>query len=788
MADVLLNNYDLYYTEPGATQLGFMLAKNKNGTKLWRRDEESGLPESFAYGDIAYANLAPDIQKVIAHRFFNGGLGALEFEVEDDAAFQTLRYLRSQNIDCRSKGKAYPGPKIVAVAADTPSAPVIENADFENWSGGVPVDWTYTEDESTCTVGSINEDATHFQSGAKSARMDLVYSDAPGDNPSNFHLEQTIANPTYYIGHTIQISIYNKLVRSANNFIDTIEVRLYRNDVDVASASFSTVAHDYGIGTTTAYVVPTGTTSLKVKLWVYCNTYPASDETAEIYWDLAASSITLFALGIPVAFAVFNGELYLATSTGMFKLNGAGTAWLARKSFAGITDIKSFPTYLYIALGAANFYYYMSTAEVFTLGNKEKADLFCQDGTDFWLVDWPYTVQKSTDPTNTGAWGGAITVGESSYNIRDIKTHDGIIHCLKEEGVFSVTSAGVVTELFPELRSIQDTDGGRYSEVFRDGLYFRMGVQQVWEIKDSVLTEVTPELSSPGISQYAYECVAFTSDESWLYAIMKRGASDLVVLAGRWEYISGLTRWIWHEIRSIDLTGVGPVHVCSVEGRPFLYIASTTVGEGVYKLYLPVTNDATADGGYRFHTAGSLWSPRYMSLLFAIEKRWINEYMRSVSLTGTNYINVYYSTDDGATWALLHKFDTSPEQTETFTNKEATMMNLRFDFVGDSETVPPVLKYHNLKALTLMPSVTRFRHTIRCADGLTLKKNHKASSNYTASAIRTFVDALRDEVCTLGDRWGAEHTVKVKVAQEIEVFDEDTQKPETLFTIEATKL
>ncbi|GAI01094.1 unnamed protein product, partial [marine sediment metagenome] len=80
--------------------------------------------------------------------------------------------------------------------------------------------------------------------------------------------------------------------------------------------------------------------------------------------------------------------------------------------------------------------------------------------------------------------------------------------------------------------------------------------------------------------------------------------------------------------------------VSSVEGRPYLYLASTTASEGVYKLYLPICNDATADSGYKFHTAGKLWTARYTTQLKAFDKRWQEFYARTASLTATNYINV----------------------------------------------------------------------------------------------------------------------------------------------------
>lgn len=754
--NTLLEKYDLFYTNQDAASLGFMLGKNKAGAKLWRRDDQRGLPDSFAYGDIAYANLAPDVQKVIAHRYFHGGIGALEFEQVEYGDYATLQSLRCQNIDTRCKGKAYPGPKIVSVTkpSTTPPVPTIVNEDMED---AAPIGW----------LGDGGRDNTknHTPAGTwswkiTSAGVDTGYQDLSG----------------YCRGAEYTFKMW----------------------AWAAAGDHAKIEIDDGVGNTLSAWHPGGsdweqltvTHTINIKATRFRLNLLQLGGPSTVYFDDATLEATALTVGATQADAVFNSAHYKSFGTILAKLNGAGTAFIAvAKMGQTITHLASFPDYLYIALGADDKYWYLDTSEVLaeTALAEGEADRFCQVGTDFWQLKLPNKIRKATNPV-AGPWGAEILVGEAAYNVNDMQSHDDYLYCLKEEGLF-YENGGSIYEPFPELRSIAHADSGKNSTVFRDGLYFRMGNQQEWQLKSSTLYERTPEIYAPGISQYAYPCVARAHDESWVYLIIKRAATDLAILVGREEYVGDL-RWVWHEIRSIDLTDVSTAFVCSVEGRPYLYLGSTNAAENVYKVYLPVTNDATADAGYKFHTGavGSLWTPRYMSLLFAVSKRWRDEYLRSVNLSDTNYINVYYSTDEWATSALLKKFDTSPEQTEYFTAIEATMMNLRFDFVSDSETVPPVILYHNLKAMTLMPSVTRFYHTVKCADGLRLKKNHVASPSYTYAVIQAFVETLRDKVVTLGDRQGNEHTVLVRVGKEVETYDEETKKPELLYDIEAVKL
>lgn len=795
--NTLLDKYDIYYRNAAGTELGLMLARystgDRKGVKIWRRDDERALPDSYAPGDISYANLSPDIQKVISHRYMHGGLGALEFEVEDEAVFQILRYLRSKNIDLRCKGKAYLGPKVQSIT--TPDVSDGESTETLRPNG----------------AGSLTQiQYQHPDSGAHWEKVDEA---SPDDNGT--YVMQGLT------GYAERSDLYALPAHSGSGAISkvTFYFRIYRNfeaDYGKGKCYFKTHGTVYS-GTWRA---PPHDGSYHT----YSQDYTVNPYTGSAWtWDeidALQAGVTLYSKGegdhdyydevrctqvyVIVSYssedytkaplAVFNGKLYLGRGKKLCRLNVDTNTFDevtgSPPPFANpITDLAAVGDYLYIALGAPNKYYYMDASETFTestLTNGE-ADKFCKVGTSLWQLKLPNKTRLSNNPTNTGSWGSQYKAGEDAYKVNDMLNHKGVLYCMKEDGPYYF-SGGAYHQAFPALATITHTKAGKNSDVFRDGLYFRMGQQQEWEIANNVLSEITPSLFAPTIPEYNCPCVARAHDESWLYTIMKREAGDLAVLAGRWEYIAGRTRWIWHEIATIDQTDVDTALVCSVEGRPFLYLGSTDGTEDVYKVYLPTTNDATIDSSYKFNTSGQLWTPRYMSLLFAVNKRWQELFARSENLSDTKYINAYYSIDDGATFTLLKKLDTSPEQTEAFTDVEATMMNLRFDFVSDSDTVVPVLKYHNLKALTMMDAVARFRHTIRCADALRLKGNHAASPQYTSAAIRTFIDGIRDQVCTLGDRWGTEHTVRVRVTREEEVFDEETKNPELLYSLEAVKL
>jgi len=71
--DALLKKYDIYYTEPGATQMGFMLATTK-GVKHWERHDRVGMPPLYPVGDLIKSTLPKNIKDAIHTRLRLGNL------------------------------------------------------------------------------------------------------------------------------------------------------------------------------------------------------------------------------------------------------------------------------------------------------------------------------------------------------------------------------------------------------------------------------------------------------------------------------------------------------------------------------------------------------------------------------------------------------------------------------------------------------------------------------------------------------------------------------------------
>jgi len=159
----------------------------------------------------------------------------------------------------------------------------------------------------------------------------------------------------------------------------------------------------------------------------------------------------------------------------------------------------------------------------------------------------------------------------------------------------------------------------------------------------------------------------------------------------------------------------------------------------------------------------------------------------SSGLSASIKFTVSYSINGGADFTSLGDFDTSPSQTISFgASVTASAVILRFLGVAVTDGQAPKLINFHLNSVSQIATVATFVHTVKCSSNLRGKKNIQTDS--TIAAIATFINLMRDKVCTLGDRDGVEHSVMVRVVHEVETFDEERNLPERLYTIEATEV
>lgn len=158
----------------------------------------------------------------------------------------------------------------------------------------------------------------------------------------------------------------------------------------------------------------------------------------------------------------------------------------------------------------------------------------------------------------------------------------------------------------------------------------------------------------------------------------------------------------------------------------------------------------------------------------------------TVGCDANRYFSVEYSIDGGIEWTSLGSFNSSPSKEIDFpADKKTALVIFRVKTVDYKGLAGKFINFH-LKSVADVGAITVFVHTVRCAENMLCKKNLVSTDTFTE--IQDFIDTIRDEICTLGDRDGTEHNVKVRVVHEIEADDEETKRPSRLYTLEATSV
>lgn len=765
----LVEKYDIYFTK--ATSQGCMLAEDKTGVKIWERTDNKSIPDSLATSEMAYALQSPEVERTIEQLYFHGGIGSKVFENPLDFNFASISVLKTENVDTRCAGKVYAAPKQSTMAKVAFPGTLIDGG-FEIWTDATHLtNWTWGNLTGT---PDLAQDSTDVRTGTYSAEIVLAAAE-------NGDLVQTFTWNNNYRSKVVNAEVYAYRTAGVDGHVKITIV----DDVGSTPGTEVALAGAAYEKATCAHTIAANATSLEVRVEVRAvggNTWVSIDD---FRIDLPSNGSVLKTVR-------FNDIDYIAEGNNLQK-NSAGTISYVESFLEDITDLAVWGDYLFIALGdsADVKYQYMDVDEAFTASNlaagKGEATLFTTVGATMWKVILPNSARSSTNPINGGDWSAATTVGGGDADVKKLLAYQALPYFLKENGVYYI-SGGVVYHPFESLESSTIARGGVNADVFRDRLYLPMGAMQEWEVNGSAIAEVTPGLFAPDFAHYQYAIDARAHDESWLYSIMDRGASSLGVLASRNETILGSARYPIHDfVKVTAIASCSFAWVSSVEGRPYLYLGSGTSTDSVAKIYLPETNDATQDSGYKFTTTtGYLWTSRYATRLTVASKRWKSMVARQYNMNADRKITVTQSTDDGANFAALGVLNTGTEQTLTYSSIDGSMMNLLLAFATNSETSVPELKDFFLKATVVMASTVKFNFTIKSADNQLGKKN--VQTNNSMSTLATFINTIRDAIAVLGDREGTEHTVRVRVAREYDGLDFETKRPVRLYDIEALKL
>lgn len=710
----------------GTDLIGMMLAETRDGRIAYEEYDAQTFADQFFTGAANPVNINPEQEVLLTQADWRAGMGLEIFDVNDPT-----RYFRS-TMDMSNRGMGICGQKFTSVtkpSTTVTSIPVIANPTFEDdsdWTGGSRLsDQKY---QGTYSWGT----------GSTTAAVTI--------------LQNTTTWTNDWQGKEFTFRCW---VRQSHQDV-AAQVEIYDGQGTTKSSAMSAV--DTWTLLTVTRTLHASASLLRVQI-----TKEDTGGSSYSMWADLCSIDAPASSGIIVAHAEFNDELYMASGNVLSKLNGGGTAFTEVDILPGtISDIKPFQvsgvSYLFIALGTSNTYWYMTTAEAITQSTAAISQfkyfvwVFTTADT-FYGSDSGNTIRSTTNPLNGGvAWSSTITVGLAEHAITKlIGTFAGALYVMKEDKPYYLDSSGnVQQDLAPELTSDTSSTSGKNAHVYLGRIYIPAGDQTLLETDGTPANNVNrdPASYATNLSDYVGRVQALASDGRWLFAIVDNSGS-VEILKGRNEVIGGSASWVWHPIGSLTLTNCETVWVSTVVSKR-LWIASDTASESLYYMPLPtkygdVTNDANRD----FLTGTLFETPLLHGNFKADNKAWIRLTLTmGHTYNAGRYFTLKYKKLGDTSWINIGNFtgsSSSMVQSRAIdaTNKPfTTMLQFQFTSVTNSTNETPILYSYEAKSI-MYPKIRKLIHcVVSCREDMVCKNGITERNSY--DIVKTTLDNARD--------------------------------------------
>ena len=164
-------------------------------------------------------------------------------------------------------------------------------------------------------------------------------------------------------------------------------------------------------------------------------------------------------------------------------------------------------------------------------------------------------VHSTSDATNTGSWGGATEIGDSSSPITGMVGLDTDLIILKTDGLYRLESDGTVTELRPEMKTTIMPDQFRGAMAWNDRVFLPLHGGGLWELNttDWSIRDISFKLVMPEQTQYHGTVAALSGSATRLYALVQdSSASKYYLLYAEWLGLEGTIDYRWHHMATTD--------------------------------------------------------------------------------------------------------------------------------------------------------------------------------------------------------------------------------------------
>lgn len=731
--------YDCAFQDASGNDVGLLLTRDKTGALNYTETTDTALAAQYSSGEVGYTNFEPEKKVRAGQSDYTQGFGAEYYDGDN-------RYYYTIGADARFKNKVILGPTVGTIALTDYSFAVTDGG-FEDWHD------TSTLHNWTLATATLAQESTVISAGTYSAKL---------TGAADGTLLQDVAWNVKYQGVTVSIAVY---IRNA-------DVTKARGQVTIDDGVGTTVTNSTGSGAFAQFICTRTLDAAATRLRIIMN-YDYLTASSAVYFDQLTVIAPIYSQVL--AMAIFNDQLYIGYGDVLAKLNAGATGFTYVKNFGAtatnpISDLEPFGAYMYIGfkLGSLINYYYMDTAEAFTVstlaGVKGQGQYFKAIGST--LKKYLYvnstntsTIYSTTDPTNAGDWDSGTVVGDASSIVTDkINEQGGLPVIAKEDGLWYIDENGDPQKKIANLVTADSSYIGMGMINWQGSIYYPIYTTLYEHNSDGIVTDISPSKSINGASDFDGEIISLAADSDYLYAILDNSTS-VEVVAGRWETTSGGTQFVWHSVQQVTFTGARTQwfpfisKIVDIKGYKRLYMASTVVSEGIK--YIPITNNygyIKGDADYTYLTGGYLVTPYLYCNVRDDLKAWIKLTLMMADTTANIYWRAYYQKLNDTVWteiAPTTMFKTSPTTTAylpvdaTYAYPQSTMMRFKFEGVTNSTATSPVLLGYDVRAVWYPRQETIIQLRAKCSDRPILSggvHEESQSSNSIMAAIEALMN------------------------------------------------
>ena len=720
-------SHDITLAVYGGTALGFTLAKDKDGNKLYEVGYAPMLGNPILSGEPTLANV-PNEQAIYFQ--MDDWIGGLS----DKLYRGNKKIYYNDSGDTRWKNKIISPPYITTITATNKHTPA--NNSFETFTGGEFTGWTrvnYTGVQGSTSPKSGTYYATVSQlAGGVSRLTQAIYLKG--------------------LSGTVSVWVRTSVASHARIGIDTD---------GSGTMTWSSYATNSGAWVElTRTFTCTGAASGE-KLVLEC-----ADQAGSADFDLATITVTVSSDGIPNGFFEDGSAMYLLTQAALMKWDNTNLWWEVMRG-AGTNSFTSGAIangVIVLCHGASEDYEYSTDAGVtWAAYTTQDFNPSISLAFDKWMfagrntTAYGYGDLRYLTTPNSGSWT-TMYCGDESWDFLGMGILGDSLYVGKENGVFKVTGTTPANVPFIPLPSDSRNCVGMYA-------WAKQGWLFIPTVNGLIATDGTM-VESMGLGNYSQDIgktlryagrhKAMAADDQWLYVFITE-TTYAGLFAVRKETIDAETAWRWHCIyRPSEIYNEALAYQISdvfcawystlqvINGRLWFWAKDSN---GTYNAhYIILTGESSPDkSSFAKYPSGltsppDVFMPAYDYKFVNVPKAFLSLTVKATNLTGTGaaqrYIQAYYTVDGGAITSIgTYTGDLQTKYMSNVTGKSIVLTFRLYKGASDDTSTPVVLEGFTLEAL-LKPTPRRIWN-------ITVELNQKVTilSGATTNELPTTVAA-----------------------------------------------